>query len=165
MKYTLFAVFCSLLVSACAAMTTPSSPQRDTLALHNQLRSKHGAPAMQWDDKLASFAAKHAARCQFKHSSGSYGENIAAGFPTSRAAIQAWYDEVTDYSFTSPGYSSSTGHFTQLVWKSSTRLGCAVASCNGTNGTPGKFLVCEYSPAGNILGRKYFAANVAAVHR
>ena len=47
-------------------------------------------------------------------------------------------------------------HFTQVVWKSTKTVGCAVQTCNGifdpTYG-PAKYYVCEYSPAGNVLGQ------------
>ncbi len=149
----------TILTSGTAAAITTEATHAG-LVTHNQLRKLHGAPALQWDDELANMAAKHAARCQFKHSSYRYGENLATGFPTPAAAIKAWYGESSDYSYRRPRFSSRTGHFTQLVWKSTTKLGCAVAACNGKNGTPGDFLVCEYSPAGNINSPEYFSANV-----
>lgn len=150
-------------IAACTASSafamTPED-QQEALATHNALRKLHHAPAMQWDDNLAQYAAQHASRCRFKHSHGKYGENLAAGYPTPATAIQAWYEEHNDYSYQHPGFSSATGHFTQIVWKSSTKLGCAIAACDGKNGTPGDFLVCEYSPAGNILNAGYFKKNV-----
>ena len=54
----------------------------------------------------------------------------------------------------------STGHFTQMVWKSTRKVGCASVPCNGRHGTPGNYLVCEYSPAGNMIAPGYFAKNV-----
>lgn len=151
-KFLLFFIFFS---SAVLAMTPE---QQEALVTHNKFRSKHAAPALKWDDALARYAARYAARCHFKHSHGGYGENLAAGFPSAATAIQAWYGE---HKFYRGGYSSATGHFTQMVWKSSRKLGCAIAACDGKNGTPGKFLVCEYSPAGNVLSRKYFAENIS----
>lgn len=54
-----------------------------------------------------------------------------------------------------PGFSSGTGHFTQVVWKSSRQVACAIADCRG--GTifqqPSKYVVCRYSPPGNFAGR------------
>ena len=63
---------------------------------------------------------------------GSYGENLAKGYGDWKSAITAWYDEVSDYDYSNPGFSSSTGHFTQLVWVGTTKLGCGVADCNGS---------------------------------
>lgn len=160
MQKIILAAAASLLVTACSSIAMPTQSQPHALALHNTLRSKHHAPAMQWDENLARYAARHAAQCEFRHSDGRYGENIAAGFSTTAEAIQAWYNEKNVYSYEHPGFSKKTGHFTQMVWKSSTKLGCAKAVCNGANGTPGEFLVCEYSPAGNIVNAGYFARNV-----
>jgi hypothetical protein len=47
-----------------------------------------------------------------------------------------------------------TGHFTQLVWKDTTSVGCGRTECNGRDdgGAPGWYLVCEYWPHGNVIG-------------
>lgn len=57
-----------------------------------------------------------------------------------------WYDEVTNpgYNFANGGFSGGTGHFTQVVWKGSTELGCGIA---------GVYVVCRYcNVAGNMMG-------------
>jgi Cysteine-rich secretory protein family len=82
---------------------------------------------------------------------------LAAGYSSVEASIAAWYNEISDYNFGDPGFSESTGHFTQVVWVGSTSVGCAWISCN-TASTPGYYLMCEYSPAGNVIGE--FAQNV-----
>lgn len=134
--------------------------QQEALATHNKLRKLHDAPTMQWDNELALYAEKYASKCEFKHSHGEYGENLAAGYPSAAAAINGWYTEKKDYSYQQAKFSSRTGHFTQLVWKSSTKLGCAIVKCDGKNGTPGDYLVCEYNPPGNITNDGYFQNNV-----
>jgi uncharacterized protein YkwD len=136
------------------------SYQTEVLAVHNNYRALHHAPALVWDEKLANYAENYARHCEFKHSSSPYGENLATGYPTASAAVKIWYDESARYSYAHPGYSSSTGHFTQVVWKNTKKLGCGYVACNGKNGTPGKFLVCEYSPHGNVLSEKLFEENV-----
>ena len=138
-----------------------AATEQETLLLHNQLRAKHHASPLIWDNNLANYAENYAKKCHFQHSHSPYGENIAAGYPSISAAIHAWYAERAHYSYGWPGFSYRTGHFTQLVWKSTHKLGCGYATCDGKNGTPGKYLVCEYSPAGNITSRKYFQANVS----
>jgi uncharacterized protein YkwD len=137
-----------------------ASIKQEALESHNTLRAKHYAPPLVWDAKLASYAQNYASKCRFQHSRGSFGENLAAGYPSVSAAIHAWYDERKGYSYANPGFSYQTGHFTQLVWKSSHKLGCGYVACNGKNGTPGNYLVCEYSPAGNIINSVYFKKNV-----
>merc|ERR1711990_1205103 len=71
-------------------------------------------------------------------------------------ATQMWYDEIDKpgYNFGKPGYQSGTGHFTQLVWKGSTELGCAVSS-------DGVYVACRYcNGAGNYTNKGRFEANV-----
>ncbi len=75
---------------------------------------------------------------------------------TGRKATEMWYDEIKDYDFKKPGFSSKTGHFTQVVWVDSVELG--VGKATSSNGM--QFVVARYSPPGNILGR--FPENVKA---
>jgi uncharacterized protein YkwD len=137
--------------------------QQTILTVHNQFRKLHHAAPLLWDDELAQFAKRHANMCRFKHSGSSFGENLAAGYPSLAAAINAWYAENALYSYNNPGFSYATGHFTQVVWKETQKIGCAYVACNGSGGTPGNYLVCEYSPAGNIANNGFFARNVLPV--
>ena len=74
-------------------------------------------------------------------------------------AVDGWGDERTKYDFKHGAFSEATGHFTQLVWKASTSVGCARMDCEGKGGTAqGWFVVCEYWPAGNVEGE--FGAEV-----
>jgi hypothetical protein len=80
---------------------------------------------------------------------GAYGENMAWGTNlTAMQAIELWYAEGTLYNYNNPGFSSATGHFTQLVWASSRFLGMAVARRGNVN-----LWVARYDPAGNIAGQ------------
>lgn len=110
---------------------------------------------MVWNQTIADFAQDYlnGNNCQFEHSGGPYGENLAIGYGSNTLAMQAWYDEWTDYDFAAGQFSTGTGHFTQMVWKESTSVGCAVRDCSGR-----EYLVCEYYPRGNIIG--YFTENV-----
>lgn len=152
-------------VSSCSMVGQPVVPKQyinepEALLIHNKFRAMHHAPALVWDNKLANYAENHARKCRFQHSHSPYGENLAAGYSSISTAVSTWYAEKNAYSYWHPGFSGRTGHFTQLVWKASKRLGCGYAVCNGKNGTPGKFWVCEYSPAGNVVNHGYFMANV-----
>jgi uncharacterized protein YkwD len=125
--------------------------QSDVLNAHNEFRADHCAPALTWADDLASSAQAWADACVFAHDSGrGFGENLAGG---SERPTELWYAESVDYKFTAPGFSSSTGHFTQVVWRASTKLGCGRAQCSF-----GVYYVCRYFPAGNVLGQ--FEQNV-----
>lgn len=68
-----------------------------------------------------------------------------------------WYAEEADYDYNNPGFSMATGHFTQVVWKSSTEVGCGVAQTQNGSFTV-VYVVCQYTPPGNFTGR--FPENV-----
>lgn len=86
--------------------------------------------------------------------------------------MAAWADEVKKYTFHPPsGFTEATGHFTQLVWNSTTEVGCAAVDCGydqtvavvaGEKRAKGWYVVCEYRPAGNVVGRDnaLFKSNV-----
>ncbi|KAJ6474234.1 CAP domain-containing protein [Mycena sanguinolenta] len=125
---------------------------------HNTVRAKHGAVALKWNNNLAAAAQKWADKCVFKHSGGTlgpYGENLAAGAPASgyhiANAVKSWADEAPQYNPKDPVPS----HFTQMVWKATTEVGCAVNTCSNIFPTiPGgaAYYVCEYFPQGNVIG-------------
>ncbi|KAG9124400.1 hypothetical protein FRC07_011760 [Ceratobasidium sp. 392] len=124
------------------------------LDAHNSFRAQHGARPLVWSPALAAKAQNWANGCVFKH--GSVGENLAAGTGNYGAlnAVKGWTDEIKDYDPRNP----KPSHFTQVVWKSSTQLGCAVKQCPPGSIFPAKFgvayyHVCEYAPPGNVIGR------------
>jgi uncharacterized protein YkwD len=129
----------------------------DTLAAHNKLRAKHCAPPLTWSAEVASVASGWARRlrdkdCAFKHNPRTpYGENLSffspVGLLDGPGVVRDWYDEVSMYDFSRPGFDMRTGHFTQVVWKDTRRLGCGAALCGG-----GEVWVCSYSPPGNYRG-------------
>ncbi|QPG75025.1 hypothetical protein FOA43_002365 [Brettanomyces nanus] len=126
---------------------------------HNYYRNLHvDTPAMSWDDGVANVAQTYADSydCDgvLTHSGNSYngsslGENLAYGYDFYDAgAVDAWYDEISNYNYSDPQFAEDNGHFTQLVWKSSTRLGCGYKYCSPTYGY---YIVCNYQPAGNVI--------------
>ncbi|KAI9462513.1 CAP domain-containing protein [Lactarius psammicola] len=133
------------------------------LSAHNNVRAQHGADPLTWSDELSAKAQQWADGCQFKHSGGSlgpFGENLAAGTGdgyTIATAVKDWTDEVSEYDPNNPVPS----HFTQVVWKGTTQVGCAVKDCSGIFDAKfglAHYYVCEYSPAGNVIGE--FPQNV-----
>lgn len=133
--------------------------ERSFVDKHNELRAKTGAPPLTLDRTMASYANQHVSSCIFEHSSPhKYGENLGAGYPSIEATIQAWFDEWTEYPFDKPDFYPGSGHFTQVVWKAATKVGCGMKQCNGANGTPGVYYSCNYD-AGNLIGS--FAENVS----
>ncbi|CBX90134.1 hypothetical protein LEMA_P062600.1 [Plenodomus lingam JN3] len=127
------------------------------LDVTNTYRKQHNATALGWNSTLADYAADWSEDCEFKHSGGPYGENLASGYSNVTESIVGWGEEREEYNFNGGQFSSSTGHFTQLVWKNTTQVGCSRTQCNagqqgGEGDAPGWYLVCEYSPAGNVIG-------------
>ncbi|NVB83031.1 MAG: hypothetical protein HOV81_31930 [Kofleriaceae bacterium] len=140
-----------------AKSTKAGSVAEQWIAAHNAVRAKHCAPALTWSKKLAEVAQSWANQlkakgCVFGHSPGAkYGENLAAGTigaldPESTVAM--WYDEIKQYKFPAGGFSMNTGHFTQVVWKSTREVGCGHVQCKGND-----IYVCNYDPPGNWEGQ------------
>lgn len=157
-----FVILLSAVLVALALLTqqvnaTSASSAKQILAVTNKLRAIHHAPALKWDNKLATYAQKWSNKCNFEHSDGPYGENLALGYPTWGSVINGWYSEVKDYDYSKPGFSMDTGHFTQLVWKETSKIGCGVKTC-----PDGKLYTCSFSSYGNIVsdGNTFFIENV-----
>jgi uncharacterized protein YkwD len=123
---------------------------------HNRVRARHCAGPLTWSPKLAAVAQQWANSlrdkgCMFGHSNGAYGENLAAGTTGTldpEAVVKMWYDEVAHYRFPNGGFSAQTGHFTQVVWRGTTQVGCGRSQCKDMD-----IWVCEYDPAGNWEGQ------------
>ncbi|KIX00183.1 uncharacterized protein Z518_10321 [Rhinocladiella mackenziei CBS 650.93] len=156
-----------------AASTVPLSPQytssldfrTSVLNSTNFYRYEHSASYIYWNESLAEYAQSYSEQCIWEHSHGVYGENLARGYTNVTAAVEAWGNEREDYDFDEndpTGFTEATGHFTQLVWKSTQSTGCGWTDCDGKNGLDGVFLVCEYWPPGNIMGddNRWFIDNV-----
>lgn len=121
-----------LLLPSALSHPTLTSDQKAYLKAHNTLRSKKHAQALTWNSTFASYALHLSKTCNFAHSHGPYGENLAAGtHPLSIAqAIKLWTDEEKDYNKKKPVPS----HYTQVVWKGSRSVGCAKTFCKDLKG-------------------------------
>ncbi|GAX74350.1 hypothetical protein CEUSTIGMA_g1799.t1 [Chlamydomonas eustigma] len=131
------------------------------LTLHNTYRANYQAPPLVWSTTLAQAANNWATRCIFEHSPYHYGENLAEGYGGATQMAGLWYSwECCSYNYSNPGFTA--GHFTQMVWLSTTSIGCAMVGPSyacpsitnpGAGPYPGaNMLVCEYDPPGNIVG-------------
>uniref|UniRef100_A0A7N6AA77 LCCL domain-containing protein n=1 Tax=Anabas testudineus TaxID=64144 RepID=A0A7N6AA77_ANATE len=149
------------------------------LDLHNKLRGQVHPPAsnmeyMVWDYELERSAEHWAHTCRWEHGPShmltQIGQNLGAHWGRDRPPtyhVQAWYDEVRYYSYP---YSQECNphcpfrcsgpvctHYTQLVWATSNRIGCAINVCYNMNvwgmiWAKAVYLVCNYSPPGNWWG-------------
>ncbi|TYH88937.1 hypothetical protein ES332_D01G223500v1 [Gossypium tomentosum] len=101
----------------------------------------------------APYASKRIADCDLIHSTGPYGENLAeASYALSGAeAVTLWVDERPHYNYdANQCVGGECLHYTQVVWRNSTRLGCARVKCN----SGWWFVTCNYDPPGNIVGER-----------
>ncbi|KAI5454662.1 hypothetical protein NCC49_003553 [Naganishia albida] len=132
---------------------------------HNTFRAKYGASPLKWNPTLATYAKNYASQCKWAHSGGPYGENLASSYGYSDpigTGLTGWENEASKYDYNNPAFSSATGHFTQMVWKSTTELGCALVSCAANTlyqaPSSSSYLICEYNKPGNYQGQ--FATQV-----
>lgn len=152
---------------ACGAETVAPKPM---LAAHNSVRHRHGVPPMTWSRPLARDAAAWAdhlalqRHCEMHHARGTgEGENLFWASPVSWSdgrrdiqsvtpaqVVKSWASEEADYDYAGnrcrPG--KECGHYTQIVWKNSREVGCAMRVCRDKS----QIWVCRYSPPGNWVG-------------
>ncbi|WP_318199723.1 CAP family protein [Streptomyces sp. SCL15-4] len=153
--------------------TTDEAFNEECLAAHNSYRARHGAPPLVLDDAAIAHAVRRARDASAQEgrtpSPGTrgYGENrfwfaTYEDEPAScEEAVRLWYEArwTGGYDWDRPGYSPDTGSFTQVVWKSTSVLGCGRAAGRPAGGEAYEtYIVCGYGPAGNVIGK--FRANV-----
>ena len=159
--------------------TNPLTPEviDAFVAVHNQARSgplnptpSPPLPPVSWDAILADSVYGYAIGCQgtnglLSHNadraadyqalggSGYVGENIygASNAATPAAAMALWMSEAASYDYAS-GNIGSAGHYTQIVWRDSVRIGCAIVDCPAL--TYHNTVICDYAPGGNISGQR-----------
>lgn len=138
------------------------------LAAHNRERTRIGVPALSWDAGLAADAkvwADTLARTnRFAHSPADpsdpdvQGENLWAGTPSAwspEEMVGLWIAEKRDYkpgvfpAVSKSGDLKKVGHYTQVIWRSTRRVGCALA-----RGATEELLVCRYAEGGNVMGER-----------
>ncbi|XP_060633420.1 glioma pathogenesis-related protein 1-like [Anolis sagrei] len=146
--------------------------------VHNHFRSGVTPPAsnmkrMSWDHDLAKTAKGWSKMCQFEHNPDLkilgkvhpnftvVGENIWTGSLSLfnvTAALTNWYNEVKYYDYDTQHCSYVCGHYTQMVWATSYKIGCAVHFCPRVRGFSypnAAHLICNYGPGGNYPTKPY----------
>ncbi len=174
MKFMLFSIFSVTALTAIPAF----SKEIDTasiIAVHNKWRAEVGvteklgySPALAikaqaWADNL-----KRNNHCRMQHSKpeGDYGENLfwASARKSSDGSkdlqtvspekvVNSWASEKADFDYANNRckLGKICGHYTQVVWRSTTTIGCGLAVCEDSKE---QVWVCQYQPAGNWIGRK-----------
>ena len=132
-----------------------------TVEAHNVWRRQVGVPDLTWFSDAAAVAQAWAddlknRGCAIEHNPnrGNYGENVYWAFgtePTPKDVVDAWGNEINDYDYATNSCNSGKicGHYTQIVWRDTTEVGCGKASCDSE-----QVWVCNYSPPGNYIGQK-----------
>lgn len=171
MKFRITVLITALALSACVGkssssgdaskqtkVTTQQEQVQNWLNEHNKYRKMHQVSELKWSAKIAKSAQDYANTCPNGHSNTNYGENLAysTALQTENDVVKRWYDEVDKYDFSNPKFNTQTGHFTQIVWKNTTEIGCGQKSNCG--GKWKDIVVCQYNPAGNY--QRQFGANV-----
>ncbi|KAH7673596.1 Cysteine-rich secretory protein-related protein [Dioscorea alata] len=149
-----------IMALAMAGHAVAQNSSDDYVNAHNSARSQVGVGPVTWDDTVAAYAENYANQrandCQLIHSNGPYGENLFWGSGADYNAIDAvnlWVSEGQDYDYNSNTCAQGKvcGHYTQVVWSSSTNIGCARVVCDNNGGI---FITCNYNPAGNVIGER-----------
>ena len=145
---------------------TPQAYSGELLARHNAERHQAGVGAMAWDPALASGAQVYAnelARLNLlRHSPKAVrrgqGENLWMGtrdYFRPAHMVGAWASERSMFtpgafpSVSRTGNWADVGHYTQMVWRGTQRVGCAIAKSASAD-----VLVCRYWPSGNVDGQR-----------
>lgn len=141
----------------------PAGAATAILAVHNRERAALGVAPLRWDGALAASALacarSLAAAGQFRHCG--LGENLWMGATGRFGAAQMAELWAAERRFFQPGLFPAVsrsgnwqdvGHYTQMVWRATTAVGCGAAA--GADGRTR--LVCHYAPPGNIDGRPVF---------
>ncbi|KAL6578015.1 Cuticle-degrading protease [Orobanche minor] len=155
-------IFLCLIVTTTATTPPTNDTRHQFLNKQNEARTtlQRGLQPLVWDDTLEEYARSYADRrradCALEHSGGPYGENIFWGSGYDWTPDQAAADWVAerkwyDYASNSCGGGEQCGHYTQIVWRDTERIGCAEVVCDGGKGI---FMTCNYDPPGNYIGER-----------
>jgi len=147
---------CSTL--SCMNISQAQNSPQDYLEVHNQARKEVGVGPLYWNHTLETYAQNYANNriddCKVDISMGPYGENIASGYGVMNGtgAVQVWLSAKPyyDYHSNSCAKIDECVNYTQIIWRNTVHLGCAMSKCK--NGKV--FVICSYSPPGNIEGQR-----------
>lgn len=145
-------------ISATPILLAQSVNQNEILDAHNKYREEVSVPPLEWSDSLASSAQKWAeqlaARGTLQHSRP--GENLwsgSSGAFSQTQMVDLWGSEkqffIPGQPYPNACQGGTCGHYTQIIWKNTTEVGCGLASGEGDD-----YLVCQYNPPGNFMRQR-----------
>lgn len=146
------------------AATAGDATRKDWLEAHNAERALVGVPSLVWsaraERQARAWASELARRGRFEHSGvAGMGENLYAtagsGSPSAVEAVAEWASEKRFFDSRLRRCTrdwQACGHYTQLVWRETTAVGCAIAKSR--KGRFDHIVVCNYLPPGNFRGEK-----------
>ncbi|KAF7147031.1 hypothetical protein RHSIM_Rhsim03G0263100 [Rhododendron simsii] len=149
-----------LIISSINAIAGRNDFVNNFLAPQNAARAVLGLQPLVWNGRLAQYTQWYANQrrgdCLLKHSEGPYGENIFWGGGNGWTPVQAanaWVSERPWYNYRSNSCAGGQqcGHYTQIVWRTTTKIGCARVVCFDGKGV---FMTCNYDPPGNYIGQR-----------
>lgn len=159
-----------VLTTSGKAATDPRASIADRLlAAHNAERETAGLPPMAWDRELERRAQAWADHLAADHilehhvparGAAAEGENLwagTAGYFSPDQMVGGWIAEKPHFingvfpSISTDGHWEHVGHYSQLMWRNTRRIGCATARSGQTD-----YLVCRYQSAGNIYGERAY---------
>ena len=161
--------------AAAATMPSPNWPapadrgdallRSSVLGAHNRARAQFGVPGVRWSDELAAGALAHA---QYMAATGIYGHDQTPG-RRKKSGENLWRGQRGLFSYdvmigvmveearhfragafpdnSVNGDWHAVAHYTQIIWPTTTEVGCALASSATTD-----YFVCRYAPTGNKDG-------------
>jgi pathogenesis-related protein 1 len=164
----------SLIMAALPAAVAREIDHHAVLAAHNQWRSRVSVPALTHSAALATSAQAWANHlrdhnaCQMHHGNRdrAFGENLYWGSAVTwsdgrtelqkiseQVVVDSWAQERADYDAHANrcAPNKTCGHYTQIVWRTTTTVGCGVAICADSQQ---QVWVCRYSPPGNWVGER-----------
>lgn len=126
-------------------------------AAHNQVRASVGVAPLVWSPELSRYAQDWANQlaannCQLAHRPNRpYGESLfwTSSGATAQYVVDFWAAESANYDIETNSCNGICGHYTQIVWATTTHVGCGMAACGSQ-----QVWVCNYDPPGNLYGQK-----------
>ena len=144
----------------------------EIVARHNELRKKHAASSLTVLKDLSTLCQITVDNCKkiggLQHGGLTMddgtivGQNLylTSGRTTGSTVVDNWYSEIKYYDYDNVDKCTvMAGHFTQVVWKSTKQIGCAVAFGPWKDFAESSYIGCNYLPAGNVLGQ--YSKNVS----